>query len=375
MVKPIPITKQEGKTSKQAHADLPEGTFEREMGQDGFHGAATQMHHTHPPTAWDSIDGPLKPRAFDIGELKVINADPFAASPILFNNDVSIRYWQTLQPMTDLVRNSDGDELLFIHKGEADLYCDYGHLSLETGDYVLIPRGTMWRVKSWGLYALLIEATNNHFGLPEKGLLGQHAIFDPAVLQSPIINEQFEKQKSEDPTTVIVKRNQQLSTINYPYNPLDAVGWHGNLMPVKLNVRDIRPVMSHRYHLPPSVHTTFQSEKFVVCTFCPRPIETDPGALKVPFFHNNDDYDEVIFYHSGDFFSRDNIHPGMLTLHPSGITHGPHPKAFETGKNASRKETDEIAVMIDSRNALQVTDVAESVEWTEYVNSWKQDKK
>jgi len=142
-------------------------------------------------------------------------------------------------------------------------------------------------------------------------------------------------------------------------------------MPVKINWRDIRPIMSHRYHVPPSAHTTFLSDHIVVCTFCPRPLESDPGALKVPFFHNNDDYDEVIFYHQGQFFSRDNIHPGMLTLHPSGLTHGPHPKAFETGKKAQRKETDEVAVMIDTRAALHVADIPGKIEWKDYVNSWK----
>ena len=101
-------------------------------------------------------------------------------------------------------------------------------------------------------------------------------------------------------------------------------------------MRDIRPLMSHRYHLPPSAHTTFVGDRFVVCTFVPRPFETDPGAIKVPFFHNNDDYDEVIFYHAGDFFSRDNIHPGMVTLHPCGFTHGPHPKALSERCSSSR---------------------------------------
>jgi homogentisate 1,2-dioxygenase len=109
----------------------------------------------------------------------------------------------------------------------------------------------------------------------------------------------------------------------------------------------------------------------VVCTFCPRPLESDPGALRVPFFHNNDDYDEVIFYHRGEFFSRDNIHPGMLTLHPSGITHGPHPKAFEQGAKRSRAATDEVAVMLDARDALDVADLPAGVEWTGYVDSWK----
>ena len=136
-------------------------------------------------------------------------------------------------------------------------------------------------------------------------------------------------------------------------------------------VRDIRPLMSHRYHLPPSAHTTFLSSRFVVCTFVPRPFETDPRALKVPFFHNNDDYDEVIFYHAGDFFSRDNIHPGMLTYHPAGFTHGPHPKALKRMFRQEKPATDEYAVMIDTRDPLEVTDAASAVEWTGYVHSWK----
>jgi homogentisate 1,2-dioxygenase len=100
-------------------------------------------------------------------------------------------------------------------------------------------------------------------------------------------------------------------------------------------------------------------------------LESDPGALRVPFFHNNDDYDEVLFYHRGQFFSRDNIHPGMLTLHPSGITHGPHPKALALGQQHARTETDEVAVMIDARDALEVAALPEGVEWRAYVDSWK----
>ena len=169
-------------------------------------------------------------------------------------------------------------------------------------------------------------------------------------------------QQGEREWKVAVKRRNQISTITYPFNPLDAQGWKGTLAPVKLNWRDIRPIVSHRYHLPPSVHSTFVADRFVVCTFVPRPIESDPGALKVPFFHNNDDYDEVIFYHAGNFFSRDNIKPGMITFHPAGFTHGPHPKAFAAGAKSERKETDEVAVMIDTRDALDATPEAEAIE-------------
>ena len=149
----------------------------------------------------------------------------------------------------------------------------------------------------------------------------------------------------------------------YPFNPLDAVGWHGDLSVVRINLRDLRPLMSHRYHLPPSAHTTFLADRFVVCSFVPRPFESDPGAMKVPFFHNNDDYDEVIFYHAGNFFSRDNIHPGMITLHPGGFTHGPHPKALKNVFKQSKPATDEYAVMIDTRDALEVSPAAAQIEW------------
>ncbi len=170
---------------------------------------------------------------------------------------------------------------------------------------------------------------------------------------------------------VAIKRRGAVSTVTYPFNPLDAVGWHGDLCVVRINVRDLRPLMSHRYHLPPSAHTTFVADRFVVCSFVPRPFESDPGAMKVPFFHNNDDYDEVLFYHAGDFFSRDNIHPGMITLHPGGFTHGPHPKALKNVFQQPKPATDEYAVMIDTRDALEISPAAAQVEWPGYVDSWK----
>ena len=217
---------------------------------------------------------------------------------------------------------------------------------------------------------MLIEATNEAYVLPDKGLVGPHAIFDEAMLDTPAIDKAYLAQQGEDEWRVLVKRGGKISTITYPFNPLDAVGWKGDLCVVRINWRDIRPLMSHRYHLPPSAHTTFLSRRFVVCTFCPRPIESDPGALKVPFFHNNNDYDEFIFYHRGEFFSRDNIYPGMTTWHPSGFTHGPHPKAFEAGAKHAKKETDEVAVMVDTRDPLHASKEAAGIEWPDYVNSW-----
>lgn len=361
----------EGESSRQAHCDLPPGTFERELGREGFFGPATHMYHAHPPTGWTDWDGPLRPRAFDLARLTATEASPFQAPDILFNSHVRMRFWHAPARMDHLVRNADGDDLLFVHTGKAALYCDYGHLDIEAGDYVLLPRGTMWRVdQAQHFTALLIEATNSAYRLPDKGLVGPHAIFDPAMLDVPRIDDAFRTQATEDEWKVCIKRRGQMSTVTFPFNPLDAKGWKGNLSAVRINVRNIRPLMSHRYHLPPSAHTTFVADRFVVCTFAPRLFETDPGALKVPFFHDNLDYDEVLFYHAGDFFSRDNIHPGMMSFHPCGFTHGPHPKALTRAFEQPKAATDEYAVMIDTRDALDIGTGAASVEWAGYVNSW-----
>jgi len=231
----------------------------------------------------------------------------------------------------------------------------------------------MWRFECDApVTAILIEATNDGYRLPDKGMLGAHAIFDPAMLDVPAIDDAFKAQQAKSGAwRVDIKRRNELSTVTYPFNPLDAVGWKGDLAPVRINWRDLRPVMSHRYHLPPSVHTTFLAGRFVVCTFVPRPFESDPGALKVPFFHNNDDFDEVIFYHRGNFFSRDDIHPGMVTLHPCGFTHGPHPKALQGMLTPKKSETDEVALMVDARDALDIAKLPEGVEFAAYAESWR----
>jgi len=368
----IALPRVEGAVSRQAHADLPEGSYEREMGREGFFGPATHFYHRHPPTDWIDFDGPLRPRAFDTARFEHAGESPWQAKTLLRNAHTAIRIWRVATAMDHLARNGDGDELLFVHAGQGELFCDFGRLAYREGDYIVLPRGTMWRLAPESETSLmLVEATDAAYRLPEKGLVGPHAIFDPAVLDTPQMDEAFHAQQREGESwQVRVKRRGEITSITYPFNPLDAMGWKGDLAPVRLNWRDIRPLMSHRYHLPPSAHTTFLAERFVVCTFVPRPMESDPGALKLPFFHDNTDYDEFIFYHRGEFFSRDNIAPGMTTLHPGGFTHGPHPAAFAAAQAGARTETDEVAVMIDTRDPLEVTAEAQAVEWTDYVHSW-----
>lgn len=367
----ISFPRSQGAFSRQAHCDLPEGTFERELGREGFFGPATHMYHRHRPTDWIRFEGGLRPRAFDTTHLTAFGDSPWDAAELMHNHQVRIRVWEMTSSMKQLARNADGDELLFVHAGHGELYCDYGHLSIREGDYIVLPRSTMWRIEAeQPVRLLMIEASGGSYQLPDKGMLGPHAIFDPAVLDTPEINERFRDQQDEENWEVQVKSRGQRSIISYPFNPLDAVGWKGDLSPVRVNWRDIRPVLSDRYHVPPSAHTTFVANGFVICTFAPRPFETDPGALKVPFFHNNDDYDEVIFYHQGEFFSRDNIHPGMISYHPVGFTHGPHPKAMENAFRQKSRTTEEVAVMIDTRSPLETSEQAASIEWNEYADSW-----
>jgi homogentisate 1,2-dioxygenase len=230
----------------------------------------------------------------------------------------------------------------------------------------------MWRLDTTEpITALLVEATGSSYALPDRGLLGRHALFDPGVLDRPAIDAAFTSQRRDGQWLVRVKRDGKIGTITYPFNPLDAIGWKGDLYPLRLNMRDVRAVSSDRLHLAPSVFTSFRSERFVVCTLSPRPMETDPGALKLPFFHNNDDCDEVIFYHSGNLGSRGKIvGPGDITVHPRGITHGPHPEVMPFMLQHPAKTMEAYSVMIDTFDSLDVAELPEGGEFKDYAKSW-----
>jgi len=338
----------EGEAARQAHVSPPTGSFERELGRDGFAGPATQMYHRNPPTAWSDIEGPMRPRAFNPFSVSASGSSPWDALDILRNEHVRI------------------------HDGAASLFCDYGHLALEAGDYVLLPRGTMWRIEAGGpTEILLIESTGAAYRLPDRGLLGRVTPFDAGTLDRPALDAKFAGQ-ARGPWQVRVKRRQQIGTISYPYNPLDAIGWQGDLYPIRLNVRDIRSVMSDRLHVPPSLLATFASDRFVVCTATPRPLETDPEAMKLPWYHNNDDYDEVIFYHRGKFLTRSNANwIGAMTLHPSGVTHGPNPETLPNMFKHPTGRLDNYAVMVDVIDALEEGRHAAQCEIEGYAMSWR----
>jgi homogentisate 1,2-dioxygenase len=365
-----------GKATKQPHVGIPEGTFEEEHGREGFFGRVSHLYHAYPPTGWTRIEGNLRPHAFDLNQIEPTDMNDVNGlpTPILYNDDVILLISRRSEPHPCYFRNADGDLLYFIHRGNGKLETDFGTLDFEAGDYIVIPRATTYRMvpETKDNFFVMLEAHDEIMPpTPEqKGLMGMHAIFDTGALTLPTFEEFKPGELNGKEYEIRVKRLGQWTSIFYPYNPIDIVGWRGDLTVYKINMRDIRPVMSHRVHLPPPVHTTFMCKNAVICSFLPRPIEEGPETLKVPFYHRNSDYDEVLFYHDGDFFSRDNIKPAMMTLHPAGIHHGPHPKAVRNQHSLTR--TNEMAMMLDARNPLKIAPEAESVEWKEYWASWKE---
>jgi homogentisate 1,2-dioxygenase len=368
----FPISK--GRATKQPHVALPEGTFEEEHGREGFFGRVSHLYHAHPPTGWTRIEGKLRPHAFYLNKVEPTDLkDKNGWSiPILYNDDLIISISRRSEASPAYYRNADGDELYFVHHGEGKVETDFGVLDYEKGDYIVIPRATTYRFVPATKDNFFVHVEAHSEILPptpeQKGLMGMHALYDNGALTIPEFTEYVDNGANGKEYEIRIKRLGEWTSIFYPFDPIDIVGWRGDLTVFKINMRDIRPVMSPRVHLPPPVHTTFMAENFVVCSFLPRPLEEDQDTLKVPFYHRNTDYDEVLFYHDGDFFSRDNIEAAMMTLHPQGIHHGPHPKALRNQDKLTR--TNEMAMMIDARRPLTIAPAAEAVEWKEYWGSW-----
>ncbi len=360
-----------GKVPNQAHVGIPEGLCEEEHGREGFTGPVSHLYRTHPPTGWVKIDGPLKPRAFACTQLSTTNPSRAidGQAQVMHSQDVSVYVSHRAETMPHFVRDADGDEVYFVHQGRGRFESDYGMLSYEPGDYVIIPKGTTYRIHvDAGPSFFLIVETPEPITVPDRGPLGQHALFDKGVLVAPELGTVEPPQTHGQEWEVHIKREGDSTRVIYPFYPIDVVGWKGDLWVAKLNVRDFRPVMSPRYHLPPSVHVTFRAGGCLISTFAPRPLESDPESLRVPFYHRNTDYDEVLFYHQGEFFSRAGIQPGMLTLHPQGIHHGPQPQAVKISEQ--KTQTSEVAVMIESKTPFTVRPEMEAVELKDYALSW-----
>lgn len=362
----------QGKHNLQGHKAIPEGHFEEEQGRKGFFGPVSHLIKPEPSTRWTNIDGPLKPHLYDPTQLSKTNSK---WQRMFFNSSVSVyttwlKAWDQKTAL-DAFRNADGDTLYFCHSGQGHVLTEYGLLTFTKGSYINMPKSLHHTfVCEADTQLLVIESKRSYYREPDRGMVGRNAFYDLASLGKPELEQMhvFKKQKGISVLKISVKKSEQLTHFSYENCVFDTVGWKGDFFPFTLHIKDLMPMLSARVHLPPSTHTTFVADGFVVCTFLPRPLETDEDALKVPFYHQNIDYDEILFYHDGDFFSRDNLKAGMLTLHPAGFPHGPHPKAV---KNITKKtHTDEVAVMIDSWEPFHVDQSMDAIELKEYWRSW-----
>jgi len=375
----------QGKNHTQGHKGIPAGHVEEEHGRKGFFGQVSHLIKPEAPTRWTEIDGPLRPHLFDLVPMKY---EGNRWKRLFFNNEVAM--YSVMNPATMLqsaaagktnlksFRNVDGETLYFCHSGKGEVLTEYGLLKFKVGSYINIPKSLHHTfVFDEPTQFIIIESKSGMYREPERGMVGKNAFYDLASLGKPDLEalHHFKQTKNVESLSIEIKRLETITTFKYDACVYDTVSWKGDFFPFTLHINDMMPMMSHRVHLPPSAHTTFAANGFVVCTFLPRLIETDADALKVPFYHQNIDYDEVLFYHAGNFFSRDNLHSNMISYHPAGFPHGPHPKAFAMAQNGPPKTfTDEVAVMVDTYNPLNIDPGFESVEVKSYWESWKQKK-
>jgi homogentisate 1,2-dioxygenase len=348
----------------QAHVRIPEGTYEMEYGREGFFGEATHLYTKEMPSAWKRIEGSLRPIAMDCRTIETPDlADPNGTPALLMQSmaacarrSLSIYLTRRREPMPFLYRTVDGDELYFFHRGVGIIETEFGILPYRPGDYIIIPKGCIYRLVPESKDTLaIISESRTAIGIPDRGILGSHALFDPGVIQYPDFDQKRSGLNGGGDVELQVKRAGIRSKLFFDYNPIEnVVGYKGTVLPSKLNVRDFRPISSMRYHVPPTAAATFASTEVYVVTFAPR-LLGDDEVLRLPYYHRNVDYDEVIFYHEGVFFSRGGIEPGMLTLHPMGIDHGPQPQAWERDRQGLTKQTNEYAVGLDAVEPLFVT--------------------
>jgi homogentisate 1,2-dioxygenase len=357
--------------------------YEQLFGTEGFHGVSSLLYHYHRPTMvskiGDSID--LNPKSAINNNivsrmLQGFNIKPkedFIESrdPMLFNNDVQIDLASPKKGKAEyFYKNSDCDEVLFIHKGEGTLRTMFGELRFKYADYVIIPRGTIYQIEFDNDHnKLFIIESKSPIATPKRyrndfGQLLENSPFCERDIKLPK-NLKTNNKKGE--FLIKIKKEGLLHDISYASHPFDVVGWDGYCFPYIFSALNFEPITG-RIHQPPPVHQTFEGNNFVICTFAPRLYDYHPKSIPAPYNHSNIDSDEVLYYVDGDFMSRNHVENGYISLHPGGIPHGPHPGAYE--RSIGQKETSELAVMVDTFNPLKVTQAALDIELKEYWKSW-----
>ncbi|TAE80491.1 MAG: homogentisate 1,2-dioxygenase, partial [Bacteroidetes bacterium] len=290
---------------------------------------------------------------------------------LLFNNDLNIA---TAAPTDSLntyfYKNADADEVIFVHKGEGTLRTLVGNITFGNGDYLVIPRGI--------IYQLHFNSDNNRLFIIESfspirppkryintyGQLLEHSPYCERDIKLPVLHKTYDEQGD---FKVLIKKQDLIFPYTLGSHPFDAIGWDGYLYPFGFSIHNYEPITG-RLHMPPPIHQTFEGHNFVICSFVPRLYDYHPLSIPAPYNHSNVDSDEVLYYVDGDFMSRKHVERGMISLHPKGIPHGPHPGTVE--KSIGQAETKELAVMVDPFYPLQITEEAMAMEDPNYYKTW-----
>ena len=349
----------------------------------GFSNVYSLIYHCHPPTMIKETGTPysVQPEIAFQRSLKHQSFEGFHIQPaddylksrkaVLVNNDLHISLAAPRHSMKDhFFKNADADEVIFVHEGSGKMKSIYGSLTFGYGDYIVIPRGT--------IYQLEFNDTNNRLLIVESfsavetpkryrnayGQLEEHSPYCERDIRRPENLETFDETGDFN---ILIKKEGMIYPYVYATHPFDAIGWDGNLYPWALSIHDFEP-LTGRVHLPPPIHQTFEAHNYVICSFVPRLYDYHPLSIPVPYNHSNVDSDEVLYYVDGDFMSRKKVTRGMITLHPAGIPHGPHPGTVE--KSLGQKETKELAVMIDTFRPLWITEEGKAIMSGDYYKSW-----
>ena len=362
--------------------------YEELFGTIGFDGMSSLMYHTQRPTQVKEILNTysISPKAAIENNLKSMMLVGFniekesdflkSRKVILFNNNCQISLSSPTKSLKEyFYKNTDSDEVIFIHKGSGKLRTFLGNIDFKYGDYLVIPRGVIYQVDfNEENNRLFIVESKSPVYTPKRyrNWFGQHLESSPYCerdLHPPTELETFDEVGD---FLLKIKKDDSIHECVYAAHPFSIVGWDGYNYPYKFSIHDFEPITG-RIHQPPPVHQTFETSNFVICSFVPRLYDYHPNAIPAPYNHSNIDSDEVIYYVDGDFMSRKNVDEGYISLHPAGIPHGPHPGLME--KSIGKKETKELAVMVDTFQPLKVTDYAVKIDDGKYYQSWLEKNK
>jgi len=350
---------------------------------EGFSDDYALLYHCHPPTQIIKTEPQvdvspqiaeekmLQHRSFEGFNIKPAKDFLQSRIPVLVNSDCHIVLAAPLESMKDyFYKNADADEMIFVHEGSGKVKTQYGQLPFSYGDYIILPRGTIYQIEfNDEKNRLFIVESFSPLRFPKRymsrfGQLMEHSPYCERDIRPPQDLKTIDKKGD---FVIKAKKKGMLYGLHYGTHPFDVVGWDGCCYPYIFSIHDFEPITG-RVHMPPPIHQTFETNAFVVCSFVPRMYDYHPQAIPAPYNHSNIDSDELLYYVDGEFMSRKNVTRGMMTLHPAGIPHGPHPGAVQ--KSIGAKETKELAVMVDTFRPLMLTKQALEIENGDYVMSW-----